>query len=60
MQPEYKVVTYTNGIQRVYYCHKYNDAVELFHIITQALPFGELWEGTRLVQVYDSQSWLEA
>lgn len=54
MKPEYKIVTYTDGIQRVYYAHKYNDAVELFHIITRTLPYAELWEGTRLVQTYDS------
>jgi hypothetical protein len=60
MKPEYKIVTYTDGIQRVCYTYKYNDAVELFHIITKALPYAELWEGTRLVQSYDSQSWLLA
>lgn len=60
MKPEYKLVTYTDGIQRVYYAHKYNDAVELFHLITHQLPYAELWEGTRLVQTYDSQSWLLA
>lgn len=53
MKPEYKIVTYTDGIQRVYYCHKYNDAVELFHIISKALPYVELWEGMRTVQIYD-------
>jgi len=60
MKPEYKIVTYTDGIQRVYYAHKYNDAVELFHIITRTLPYAELWEGTRLTQVYDAQSQLLA
>ena len=60
MKPEYRIVTYTDGIQRVYYCHKYNDAVELFHLITRQLPYAELWEGRRLVQVYDAQSQLLA
>ena len=60
MNPEYKIVVYTDGIQRVYYAHKYEDAAVLLHIITQAIPYAELWEGTRLVQSYDSQSWLLA
>jgi hypothetical protein len=55
MKPEYKVVTYTSDMQRVYYAYKYYDAVELLHIITRTLPYAELWEGTRLVQVYDAQ-----
>jgi hypothetical protein len=54
MKPEYKIVTYSSDMQRVYYAHKYNDAVELFHIITRTLPYAELWEGARLVQTYDS------
>ncbi len=60
MKPEYKVVTYTNDIQRVYYAHKHFDAVELFHLITRELPYAELWEGNRLLQTYDSQSLLLA
>lgn len=60
MKPEYKIVTYTDGIQRVYYAHKYFDAVELFHLITKMLPYAEVWEGTRLVQTYDAQSQLLA
>lgn len=60
MKPEYRIVTYTNGIQRVYYCHKYNDAVELLHLITRQLPYAELWEGRSLVQTYDSLSQLLA
>jgi len=55
MKPEYKIVTYTDGIQRVCYTYKYNDAVELFHIITKALPYVELWEGMRTIQIYDAQ-----
>lgn len=60
MKPEYRIVTYTDGIQRVYYCHKYNDAVELLHLITRQLPYAELWEGRSLVQTYDSLSQLLA
>lgn len=60
MKPEYRIVTYTDGIQRVYYCHKYFDAVELFHLITRQLPYAELWEGRSLVQTYDSLSQLLA
>jgi hypothetical protein len=55
MKPEYKIVTYTDGIQRVCYTHKYNDAVEFFHIVTTLLPYAELWEGAKLVQTYDAQ-----
>lgn len=60
MKPEYKIVTFTNDTQRVFYAYKYFDAVELFHLITRQQPYAELWEGRRLVQVYDSQSWLVA
>ena len=60
MKPEYKVVTYIDGIQRVYYVHMYKDAVGLFDIITRTLPYAELWEGNRLLQTYDSQSLLLA
>ncbi len=60
MNPEYKLVTYTNGTQRVYYAHRYFDAIELFHLITRQQPYAELWEGTRLTQVYDAQSQLLA
>jgi hypothetical protein len=60
MKPEYKIVTYTDGIQRVYYTHKYYDAAELFHLITRELPYAEVWEGNRLIQTYDSQSLLLA
>jgi hypothetical protein len=55
MKPEYKIVTYTDGIQRVCYTHKYYDAICLADLITKQLPYVELWEGTRLVQVYDAQ-----
>jgi len=55
MKPEYKIVTYTEDTQRVYYAYKYWDASELFHIITKALPYAELWEGKRLVQTYDAK-----
>jgi hypothetical protein len=60
MKPEYKVVTYSSDIQRVYYAHKYYDAVELFHIITRTLPYAELWEGNTLLQTYDSLGQLMA
>lgn len=60
MKPEYRIVTYTDGIQRVYYCHKYYDAVCLIDLVTKQLPYAELWEGTRLVQTYDSLSQLLA
>lgn len=55
MKPEYKIVTYTEDTQRVYYAHKYFDAAELFHIITKVLPYAELWEGNKLVQTYDAK-----
>ena len=54
MNPEYKVVTYTRGTQRVFYAHKYYDAVELFNLVTNELPYAELWEGNRMLQTYDS------
>lgn len=54
MKPEYKIVTRTDGVQRVYYSHVYFDAAELFHVISRELPYVELWEGNRLLQTYDS------
>jgi hypothetical protein len=54
MQPEYKVVIREDGIQRVYFAHKYNDAGVLFHLITRELPYAELWEGNRLLMTYDA------
>lgn len=54
MKPEYKIVIRTDGIQRVYYTHKYHDAAELFHLITRELPYAEVWEGNRLIQTYDA------
>ena len=54
MKPEYKIVTYTEGTQRVYYCYKYSDAACLFDMITKQLPYVELWEGNRMLHVYDS------
>jgi hypothetical protein len=60
MKPEYKIVTYTDGIQRVYYAHKYYDGACLADLLTRQLPYVELWEGTRLLLVYDAQSQLLA
>lgn len=54
MNPEYKVVTRVRDTQRVFYAHKYYDAVELFHLTTRELPYAELWEGNRLLQTYDA------
>jgi hypothetical protein len=58
MKPEYKIVTYADAIQRVYYTHEFYAAMALFNLFISQMPYAEVWEGNRLLHTYDAQSLL--
>lgn len=60
MKPEYKIVTYSYYLQRVYYAYKYDDAKVLYDDFVVERSYAELWQGNRLLFQYDAQSQLLA
>ena len=58
MKPEYKIITKADGIQRVYYTHEFYAAMALANMFIHEMGYAEAWEGTRLIQKYDSLSQL--
>jgi hypothetical protein len=60
MKPEYKIVTYSYYLQRVYYAYKYDDAKILYDDFVVERSYAELWQGNRLLFQYDAESQLLA
>jgi hypothetical protein len=60
MKPEYKIVTYSYGLQRVYYAYKYDDAKVLYDDFVVERSYAELWQGNRLLFQCDELSALLA